>query len=56
LIFDPYAEQRRVNREAASIAKIRSRQGRIEALAQIPKDRREAVKIAVIKMMEKKPC
>ena len=53
MIKDPLAEQREVNRLAEKIFKVPILEGRIFALAKVPKKYREQVKAAVIKMMGK---
>ena len=52
-INHPHKEQREVNRLAATIAKLKTREFRIVALAKVPGQYREQVKAAVIKMMGK---
>lgn len=53
-VNDPHAEQRIVNSVAASIAKLKSRENRIDALGKVPEIFRDRVKAAAISIMEKR--
>ena len=54
MINDPLAEQRQINRLAASIAKLPKKEDRVAALEKVPEILRPRVKEAATDMIEKR--